>query len=208
MIDYVSSLLPRLQQFSKSLNDTAIFADIPWGFVDDDGNKVTYIFRRNNELLVSMKGEVTTGHWEYLPALQSLLITHDGRKRMFNQGFVDNVVMALRKDGTEELFLLANQQVIPDMNAVRYLEQKVNNPHQPKLSTPENKLVKVELAHPNRFIYVYQGMYTVNNRVFSTITENPLPDGIYKTKSRFKIEVENGLIKKVTIPDEPIIVSP
>ena len=124
MRDYLTSLLPRLQQFSKSLNDTAIFADVPWVFIDGDGERVTYIFRRNNELLVSQHGEVTTGRWEYLAAMQSLLIEHASRKRLYNQGFVDNVVMALCKDGTNELFLLANQQALPDLDAVKYLERK------------------------------------------------------------------------------------
>jgi len=70
MLEYITSLLPRLQQFSKSLNDTAIFADVPWVFLDGDGERVTYIFRRNNELL-----------------------------------------------------LLANQQALPDLDAVQYLER-------------------------------------------------------------------------------------
>jgi hypothetical protein len=29
MIDYIRNLLPRLRQFSKGLNDTALFADAP-----------------------------------------------------------------------------------------------------------------------------------------------------------------------------------
>lgn len=143
MLDYLSSLLPRLQQFSKSLNDTAIFCDVPWAFVDRDGERVTYIFRRNNELLVSKHGEVTTGRWEYLAAMQSLLIEHASRKRMYNQGFVDNVVMALRKDGTNELFLLANQQALPDLDAVKYLERKAE--------VEANSVATKESMKQNRF---------------------------------------------------------
>lgn len=89
MRDYISSILPRIQQYSKQLNEEANFVEIPWGFIDDDGNKVTYIFRRNSELLVSQKGEVATGHWEYLPVVQSMLIEYNGVKRMYNQGFLD-----------------------------------------------------------------------------------------------------------------------
>ena len=84
MIDYIKSLLPRLQQYSKSLNDTAIFAEVPWIFIDDEGVPVTYIFRRNFDLLVSKRGEVTTGRWEYLSVMQSLLIEHANRKQMYN----------------------------------------------------------------------------------------------------------------------------
>ena len=61
MKTYINSLLPRLQRYSKKLNDTAIFAEIPWSYLDEDGDRVVYIFRENQELLVSKRGEVTTG---------------------------------------------------------------------------------------------------------------------------------------------------
>jgi len=208
MIDYIATLLPRIQQFSKGLNDTAIFADVPWAFIDEDGDKVTYIFRRNNELLVSKKGDVTTGHWEYLPVMQSLLIEHAGRKRMYNQGFVDNVVMALRKDGTEELFLLANQQVLGDLNAVGYLEKKANAAKIAGGIGIKGSRVNLELKNPTRLISIevpdYANMYTEQNQVFDGLTNLPLQDDTYTTITGFKLEVENGRIRKV-YADEPSI---
>jgi hypothetical protein len=45
MKEYIAALLPRLQQFSKSLNDTALLAEHPWVFLDGDGRRITYIFR-------------------------------------------------------------------------------------------------------------------------------------------------------------------
>lgn len=122
MINYLKSILPRIQQHSKMLDDTATFADIPWAFMDDDGHKVTYIFRRNNELLVSKQGEVVTGKWEYLPVMQSLLIELEGRKRMYNQGFLNEAIMLLKKDGTDEIFPLGNLQKLPDLDIERYIE--------------------------------------------------------------------------------------
>lgn len=201
MIDYIASLLPRIQQFSKGLNDTAIFADIPWGFIDDDGDKVTYIFRRNNELLVSKLGDVTTGHWEYLPVMQSLLIEHASRKRMYNQGFVDSAVMALQKDGTEEIFLLANQQVLADLNAVGYLEGKVKAPKVANGIGNKSNRVNLELKNPARFISIaapsLAEMFKEQNQVFNSETNLPLHDDTYVTKSGFNLVVENGRIKKV-----------
>lgn len=212
MIDYVASLLPRIQQYSKGLNDTAIFADIPWGFIDDDGDKVTYIFRRNNELLVSKKGDVTTGRWEYLPVMQSLLIEHGNHKRMYNQGFVDNVVMALRKDGTEELFLLANQQAIPDMDAVEYLEQKVQ-----RITTignisvtpePSIKRTEVMLKNSRRVILIEANgyIYQADNVVFDKGSGNLLENGTFETNDGYLIEIENGKIKNAHDRDNIMVV--
>jgi len=135
MRDYISSILPRIQQYSKQLNDEANFVEIPWGFIDEDNDKVTYIFRRNHELLVSKKGEVATGHWEYLPVVQSMLIEYNGAKRMYNQGFLDKAVMVLRKDGTEEVFALANSQIIHDLRIDGYLKEVVE---QGVLSSPDD----------------------------------------------------------------------
>jgi hypothetical protein len=53
MKEYLAALLPRLQQFSKSLNDTALLAEHPWVFLDGDGRRITPIFRRGAELLVA-----------------------------------------------------------------------------------------------------------------------------------------------------------
>lgn len=205
MLDYITSLLPRLQQFSKGLNDTAIFADVPWVFIDGDGDRVTYIFRRNNELLVSKQGEVTTGHWEYLAAMQSLLIEHGNRKRMYNQGFVDNVVMALRKDGTEELFLLANQQALPDLDAVKYLERKVQGQLGEATKTLTGQLqtnqMTVELKNPARLALVEMGPerapFKVGNKILDLTTRMPLPDGKYHAAANYEMEVKDGIIVKV-----------
>jgi hypothetical protein len=206
MIDYLTSLLPRLQQFSKSLNDTAIFADVPWAFIDGDGERVTYIFRRNNELLVSKHGEVTTGHWEYLAAMQSLLIEHANRKRMYNQGFVDNVVMALRKDGTNELFLLANQQALPDLDAVKYLEKKAEVKIEPFSSgLNESSIVALILTKPKReaFMEINNGVFAirVGNKVFTNKTGDTLPDGKYHSLSGYIFEVNHGKISKLIKAD-------
>lgn len=202
MVDYIKSILPRLQQFSKSLNETAIFADVPWAFIDDDGDRVTYIFRRNNELLVSKRGEVTTGHWEYLSVLQSLLIEHGNRKRMYNQGFIDNAVMALKKDGTDELFWLANQQILPDLNLVDYLEQKAQSISHLASNSDSKKRVTIELINPRRLILIERvredSTYDTGNKVFDSLTGNSLEDGVYSTNFELKLEVKNGEIKKVS----------
>lgn len=128
MVDYLKSILPRLQLYSKQLNEEANFVDVPWAFRDGDGAVVTYLFRRNNELLVTKQGEVVTGRWEFIASLRSLLVEYDGRKRLYNQGYLDpeKAVLILRKDSTEELFVLGNKEVIADLDVAGYLEGRMN----------------------------------------------------------------------------------
>jgi hypothetical protein len=85
MPTYLQSLVQRLKQHSKSLSDTVGFIEIPWAFIDEGGVKVTYIFRRQGDILVSRQGEVTRGTWEYLPQIQSLLIQAQGEECIYNQ---------------------------------------------------------------------------------------------------------------------------
>jgi hypothetical protein len=111
-MDYIASMLPRLRQYSKNLNDTALLADHPWVFIDDEGKKITHIFRRNGELLVSIRGEAVRGKWEYLTAINALLVEYSGKNHIFKQGFVDPAILVLQKDDADDLFILANQNMV------------------------------------------------------------------------------------------------
>lgn len=203
MRDYISSILPRIQQYSKQLNDEANFVEIPWGFIDEDGDKVTYIFRRNNELLVSKKGEVATGHWEYLPVVQSLLIEYNSSKMMYNQGFLDKAVMVLRKDGTEEIFALANSKIIQDLRIDGYLKEVVEKD---LLGSPEgrqsNQRAKISryLQNGQRIVFwgkpggqsVFIGKGT---RVTIGDSNISLSDGEYKLSDGAKLFIRGGRVE-------------
>jgi hypothetical protein len=199
MIDYLKTILPRIQQYSKQLDDEANFVEIPWAFLDEDGHKVTYIFRRNNELLVSKKGEVVTGRWEYLPVVQSLLIEYEGRKRMYNQGFLDKAVMVLRKDSTEELFPLANEIQIADLNIADYLRNKNFRRKSQEIDRGSgDKIVKLK----ERDVYLLlistreDDPRYIDRKVVYNGTREPFPDGTVKLENGFKIKVKNGKIIK------------
>lgn len=140
---FLQSILPRLQRYSKQLNDEANFVEVPWAYLDEDGVKITYLFRRSNELLVTRQGEVATGKWEYLPSMQSLLIEYDGKRRMYNQGFLDKAVLLLRKEGTEKMFTLANLRLLPDLNIENYLLQQIETVEKKDSSSEQKTSLKV-----------------------------------------------------------------
>ena len=74
MLYFLQNLLPRLRQFSQSLDQAELFVDKPWVLIDEDGQQQTYIFRRGGELLMSLDGRVQMGSWEYIAPAQSLLV--------------------------------------------------------------------------------------------------------------------------------------
>jgi hypothetical protein len=203
MLDYLKSILPRIQQYSKKLDDEANFVDIPWAFIDGEGENITYIFRKNKELLVSKQGDVVIGKWEYLPVMQSLLIEYEGKRRLYNQGFIDDAVMVLRKDGTNELFPLTNTQILPVGDIVSYLEREVARQIPSRSDTvsppPEKKgdIRKVYFKKIGKYALLVSdrqpGSSSYNGCKVLLLPEKvPPPDGAYQISEGEKIQVENG----------------
>ena len=119
MKQYLNNLLPRIKQFSESLDKKESFIDTPWVIVDEDLNQQKYIFKRNGELIMSLNGQVSIGKWEYLSVAKSLLIDRNQDKILLNQFFVDPAVMVLSLDGRKEDYLiLANEILVPDLEHV------------------------------------------------------------------------------------------
>jgi len=71
-------------------------------------NKTVYIFRSNNELLVSTNGKVEKAKWEYL-GNKSLLIDKKTDSYLFKHGFFDENILALKVDSSEEYAVFVNE---------------------------------------------------------------------------------------------------
>lgn len=122
MIDYIKNLLPRLQQYSSSLDHKEIFVDQPWILIDENGERHNYIFERNGNLLLSTNGTVTNGRWRYIAASKAMVITTSGKDFLLKQAFVDKGMMFLKLDGsTDTPWVFANENLIPDLDIQRYL---------------------------------------------------------------------------------------
>ena len=109
MQTFISDIIPKIQRYSQKLDDLTILTNQHWVVMDEiDRTKNVYIFRKNNELLVSSNGEVEKGRWEYL-GNNSLLIDKRDKSYLFKHGFFDENVLALKIDGREEYAFLVNE---------------------------------------------------------------------------------------------------
>ena len=109
MQTFIADIIPKLQKFSKKLDDLTLLTNQHWVVLDELENaKNVYIFRSNNELLISSNGKVEKGKWEYL-GNNSLLIDRKEDSYLFKHGFFDENVMALKIDGKEEYAFLVNE---------------------------------------------------------------------------------------------------
>jgi hypothetical protein len=125
---YVAGILPSLRQYSHSLDTISLFTEQPWVVVDDEADeRVVHVFRKGGDLLVSRNGDVQTHGWEHIPALNSIVIDWGKGKTMYNQGFLDDAVLVLKKDGVQEYLLLGNEAKlggVTEADVLRSLRQR------------------------------------------------------------------------------------
>lgn len=205
MKEYILSLLPRLSQFSKGLNNSAILVDQPWIFLNEQGQQTKFVFRPNQELLVSINGAVQKGRWEYLTAMDALLIEHGNQTQLFSQAFIDKGILVLNRDNTTELFVLINSNVIPDLDAVKYLGKIVELE-----SVNQSSFVVIRMRNPPTKIKIFfnsrsGNKFSVGNKVEK---ENgaPIEDGIMIAEDSTSIEIKAGEIISSITPSKSLVI--
>lgn len=121
--DLITSLHSSLKRYSKGLSNRNLLVEIPWTMVDGDLNLQRLIFRKDNSLYIVKEGEIQESKWEYLPAMNSLVIEVGGKKILMNEVFADGKALILKRDGMALDFLsFANQNELKDLNLSGYLQ--------------------------------------------------------------------------------------
>ena len=188
MWQYISNIVPRIQQFSAQLSHLEVFVDKPWILMDEDQNNHEYVFLRDNRLIMSLNGNCVTGSWQLLPT-GKLLINRVTDEIMLQHTFIDEGILVLKKSGSNENpFMLINEEIISDKDPVGYLR-------------------KVEAKRLNYALYKTTDGILINNSnsstgnfdLGSTLTDenrNPI-NGVLESISdeRKCIDVLNGVIQ-------------
>ena len=206
---YVKSL----SNSTKSLSKQALFVDKPWAIIDNDGEIQKLIFKKDGGLVLSKNGKVTVGSWEYLPEARSLLVDRVTDKLLLQEQFIDESVLILRKDGTDnDFFALANENTLPDYDIVNYLKARKNNYFKIKeIGLLDGKILevyngflvldeeligqKVDLRKGNEYFSDFDGAYMSKNSNMTFYIKNShivkvIPYGRYEMYSGEVIEVE------------------
>lgn len=189
---YLQDLVNRLAQFSEKLDNTTLFIDKPWVLIDSNSNYHKYIFKRNGELVMSLNGQVQIGKWEYLSAAKSILIDRIKDKILLNQSFFDSAVMVLKIDGSNsQLFVLANETIIPDLDVEKYLQS---------LAYRKFNIITGRLEN-GKTLEIYRGTSDPHLRIGAkaTIDGSEPEDGKYKSQSTGRYyEIRNGKLFRIT----------
>ena len=71
MKTYIADIIPKLQRFSQKLDNLTLLTNQHWVVLDElESSKTVFIFRSNNELLISRNGKVEKAKWEYLGTIR------------------------------------------------------------------------------------------------------------------------------------------
>lgn len=109
MKTYIADIIPKIQKFSQKLDDLTKLTNQHWVSIGEIGQtKRVYIFRSNNQILISDNGIVERGSWEYL-GNQSLLMNTKEGSYLLKQGFFDQNIIALKLDGTNNYAFFVNE---------------------------------------------------------------------------------------------------
>jgi hypothetical protein len=219
MKTFISDLIPKLQRFSQKLDNLTLLTNQHWVVIDDIGNnKNVYIFRTNNDLLISQNGKIEKAKWEYL-GNNSLLIDKKDESYLFKHGFFDENILALKVDSKDEYAFLINENKydgelnsldkVIDFLTRNYIEPQLRKniidttgidlKNNKQLKEPEVVFVsfdtdkgKIEIEQNNSFSYPEPG-----KRAF--INGKPAPTDKYRFGFMWYVHIENGKVTKVTL---------
>jgi hypothetical protein len=188
---YFKSVVVQLRNYSLSLNKKSVFVDKPWTLIDDEGKVQRLIFEYNGQLVISQNGRVQRGSWEYFPVARSILIDRVTDKILLNEAYIDNGVMILKMDGTEnKFFVFTNENMVPDLDARRHL----SSIRRQRLNICIVKLLDGRTLEVQR--EDTSSMPIVGDP--ATFDAIPAEDGKYQKEDKEKyIEVKNGRIYKI-----------
>ncbi len=180
------SIVNQLKNHSASLEQSNLLINKVWTIVDEDNEIQRLIFKKDKGLILSKNGQAVIGKWDYFPEARSILIDRgNSDKILCSEAYIDNGVLILRLDGTEnKFFVLANEDVIPDLDVNNYL----NNVRQQKLHLAFRELSNGKILEIKDGLgYMSDG--SLGQKV--TIDSGKVEDGKYPSK-------DNKLIYEIT----------
>ena len=210
MKTFLTDLFPKIQRFSEKLDNLTLLTNQHWVSIDDIlSTKTVYIFRNNNELLVSTNGKVQKERWEYL-GNKSLLIDKKVDSYLFKHGFFDENILALKVDSSEEYAVFVNESKYDgELNSIdrvfdflrrKYLDPTIKSTIENKtgqLINPTkttNNIVLVKHETDKGVIEIAPCMNFKGQVAY--MNGQPAPDGKYKYGFMLSFIVENGIIVK------------
>ena len=195
MRTYISDIIPKIQGFSQKLDNLTLLTNQHWVVIDEiENSKNVYIFRQNNELLISQNGKVEKAKWEYL-GYNSLLIDRKNESYLFKHGFFDENILALKIDSKNEYVFLVNEtKYDKELNSLKNIIESLNRKYidpQIKKKIQNTTGVVIENNTQKQICYI-----APKHRIINQAVKHSLFNGII---DKYVIEFEDGKIAKIYV---------
>jgi hypothetical protein len=219
MKTFFSDLIPRIQKFSQKLDNLTLLTNQHWVVVDDiKNNKNVYIFRANNDLLISQNGKVEKAKWEYL-GNNSLLIDRKDESYLFRHGFFDENILALKVDSKDEYaFLINESKYNGELNSIEHISDFLTKNYldpQTKKNIEETTGIRIGLLEiPRKPVFILMAHKTDKGMLEFEQTQSsypdiqpgrkvfkigrPAPDGKYRIGFMHYVHIKDGFVLKST----------
>jgi len=138
MKSYILDIIPKIQRFSRKLDDSANLIGHHWVLFNDSLNetKTVFIFRPQNELIIAKNGIIEKSKWEYL-GNDSIILETKENSLLLKHGFLDEKILALKRDSFNDYSIFINEsKANQEFNSIEdiveflsrnYLQSKVKN---------------------------------------------------------------------------------
>ncbi|PIF63220.1 hypothetical protein [Flavobacterium sp. 11] len=129
---------------------------------------------------MSFNGKVEIGKWKYLSEANLIFIDRLIDKIFLKQSFFDESVMILKIDGAkDDLFILANENIIPDLDVAKYLSSLNFNIINPSNTTDRNMFFDKKLTTGNILSINRNGLNHTEVGMAALLNNKNVPDGLY-----------------------------
>lgn len=110
MKTYLFDTINRVQRFSQKLDVTTTLCNKTWVVFNDSGERELYIFQPDGSVFITNNGIGIIGHWQWIATNKSLVIHSNGGAIMLHPQYIDDVILALNLDGTNETAFLIEEK--------------------------------------------------------------------------------------------------
>jgi hypothetical protein len=201
MITFLSDIFPKIQRYGEKLDNLTLLTNQNWVSIDNIlTNKTVYIFRSNNELIVSTNGKVEKAKWEFL-GNKSLLIDKKTDSYLFKHGFFDENILALKVDSREEYAVFVNENKYDgELNSIDGVIEFLRRNYV-ETTPPQAKSKSIGFFQTNKGELKVELNFdgaqpAMNNKVFQN--DAPAKDGKYKLGFMNYLVIKNGTIVDMT----------
>lgn len=182
MRTYIADIIPKIQQFSRKLDDLTRLKNQHWVSIGEiSDSKTVFIFRDNNQLLISENGKVQKCSWEYL-GNQSLLIETKTDTLLFKHGFFDENVIALKLDSNDRYAFFINETKYgSELNSFNDIVKFLSEKYLSGKTIPSEHFSYTIIKEEDKF-----NLVSGSHRIYTIKFGNGEIDRVYKGKSTGK----------------------